>query len=177
MEPRVRAITFKKGKIIIEHQQESKKSGTVEDNRKSSNDPPMPAFSRAWDAMLSHYRKMLELPKEYIDRLSIETVKIDRQEEMVSCSIVGHLSFENAKGTSKLPTAQYSWDTTANAEDQGGKKNRMTEEIYEDLIDLESKALLYVEGERAQLELAMDGGGPGVEIDENDEEELDVNEA
>ena len=173
MEPRVTGIMFKKGKIRISWDEESKKSHTVESTTKESSDPPKPEFSRAWERMQEHFRTMLEFPKNFYDSLSVESINISRQDEMISCEITGYRALENAKGTVKLKGPQYSWDTAAEAEDQGGKKNRMTKECYEDLIDLESKALLYVGGDRAQLELALESS-PGVEIDPDDQEEMET---
>ena len=148
----VTEISMKKSEIAVKWEQPNEATHEADRFSLVSTEPTMPVFAKAWAEMKKYFRQMLELPADYVEKLNFDKIKIERNDEMITFKMFGSRALKNSKGGISEITPWFSYDTKTD-KDQSGKQNRMSKACYEELIHLQEKALLYVEGERAQLEL------------------------
>lgn len=163
---RFRKIHWDEKKVAIDWEtSDGSEHGTVSHSL-TSEDPPLPEFEPALQALAEPCRDLLCLPLPYFEGVKVRGVALSYDSEKRMGAVVTLLkTVPGANGPFVIHTP------LVRAGDKPGE-GQMSEALFNALQSIYTQADRYVEGKRAQQDLwESDGGEPG---GEEDEEEPDV---
>lgn len=152
---RVRKVSWKKTKVIIEYQKPSP-AGGFSDFKISSFDAPRPQLPVSLGKMASNVVEICELPADDEKNITVLSVKVSyhtvNEEDVRGCVItaVRTLLQSSAPMLISTPLKKECADTQ-----KGDPRTTMTTECVSDMLNVICEAIRYVQGERQQTELPL----------------------
>ncbi len=139
----------KHNRINIQYEKQNKNTETWDEYSLTCSDEPRPEFRLALARLATHVVEMCELPYEYKSRIIVNgvTFSYGGESETMGATIISQMELENSNTNLNLNTPH------KGSEFYGDPKQLLTDECIDDLEELIKEVELYIEGERAQMNL------------------------
>jgi hypothetical protein len=165
MKPSIRITSIRANDDVVKiaYQEKVGKSGwsktTIERPEKAR-----PEFYDALKALQPHVIQICELPKDYIDDITVSgaTFSYDDDLHTVGAVIVAKKKLSHSNSPFNIATP-HKYEHAADAELKGDSLLFLTKGAANDLRILRDEAVAYIKGERAQGDLFVDGKGEVVD--------------
>lgn len=142
----------KHNKINIQYEKQNRNTETWDKYSLTCSDEPRPEFRLALERLATHVVEMCELPYEYKQRIIVTgvTFSYGGESETMGATIISQMELENSNTNLNINTPH---KTSEFYSETGDPKQLLTYECLEDLENLINEVELYIEGERAQMNL------------------------
>jgi hypothetical protein len=153
---RIKKVKVKDGKMYIEYQMKVKKQW--DDFTLHCMDKARPEYDKALDGLKKHVVEMCELPKDYINRITVKGVSFSYggDKEVMGAVITATMVLKNTNCPLNINTPHKASDLYG---DEGDESQLLTGFCVRALEAVQAEAVAYIKGDRAQLELPLAGAG------------------
>lgn len=150
----------KEGKIFLIWEREIQ-SGSYDEYSMQCSDPARPEFYNAMIALDKHVIDMCELPDSYLDRITTKSVSFSYggDTQVMGAVISASMKLENSPAGLNLNTPHKACDSYNPEQPVENPALLLSEKCIEDLDILADEAELYINGDRAQMNLFADDNG------------------
>ncbi len=153
MDKTVTKCVFKDGVITLEWDETNERTKSIDSHRVTSEEAPLEGFLESFIEMKAHLNTLCEFPGEEASKLTLLSVSIVEKEGTLSVVLAGIRKLEGAKAGLALKTPLYSYSTAQDDTREGDLKNVMPEDCYLSLLELQKQCVVYIDGDRQQLNL------------------------
>lgn len=150
----------KEGKIFLIWEREIQ-SGNYDEYSMQCSDQARPEFYEAMQSLDKHVIDMCELPDSYLDRITTNSVSFSYggDEQVMGATISASMKLENSPAGLNLNTPHKACDSYNPEQPVEDPALLLSEKCIEDLDTLMDEAELYINGDRAQMNLFDDKNG------------------
>lgn len=150
----------KEGKIFLIWEREIQ-SGNYDEYSMQCSDQARPEFYNAMTALNKHVVDMCELPDSYLDRITTKSVSFSYggDEQVMGATISASMKLENSPAGLNLNTPHKACDSYNPEQPVEDPALLLSEKCVDDLDTLMDEAELYINGDRAQMNLFDDKNG------------------